>query len=599
MRFAVSICALAACSAIAVAQSPTPAPAQQQEPVGTLPPYAQDTQSSPYTAQVPPDYRPAAPEEQLEGHGSTYVPVDSWIYPALYRLHSLGYLDTTFLGLRPWTRLAILHMIALSRNDIVEAQGPAAEQAQQILLAVENEFSPDLGAHGIHGEIDTTYTRFLGITNTPLNDSFHLGQTIINDYGRPYQAGVNNVSGASGRAEAGRFTLFMRGEYQHAPSATGYSQALGQYLSQTVDSIPYSPDIRQATDPVGPLPSINQFRLLEATLSLHVLNHEVSFGKTDHWWSPDQGGAFAMSNNADNIYSFQIDRAEPLYIPWFDKLFGPIRYDFFIGSLQGHTQPNAQWMHAEKISLHPTKNLEMGFERTVIFGGEGHEPVTLHTFLRSFFSTSATTPAIKYSSKDPGARYSAFDFNYRLPFLRNWVTLYTDSFAHDDVNPIDAPRRSSISPGIYLSHVPGVPALDFRVEAATTDPPVSTSNGGRFMFYEAVNQQGPTNKGFLFTNPIGREDKGGQAWITYHLSPTDHVQFSYRNVKAAKDFIPGGTTQNEYKVDFVKRFVPEMEVHIAAQYEGWKAPIYKPGLNTDTSVWGGITWYPKKQKQFF
>lgn len=29
--------------------------------------------------------------------GSTYVPVDSWIYPALDRLHGLGYVDTAFL----------------------------------------------------------------------------------------------------------------------------------------------------------------------------------------------------------------------------------------------------------------------------------------------------------------------------------------------------------------------------------------------------------------------------------------------------------------------------------------------------------------------
>src|ERR1017187_8666189 len=34
----------------------------------------------------------------------TYVPVDSWVYPALDRLHGLGYLDTAFLGIRPWTR---------------------------------------------------------------------------------------------------------------------------------------------------------------------------------------------------------------------------------------------------------------------------------------------------------------------------------------------------------------------------------------------------------------------------------------------------------------------------------------------------------------
>jgi hypothetical protein len=599
VRFAVTLCLLAACGSAVMskAQTVTPSAPQSQQP------YTPETPSTPYQAPpysitVPPDYRPAYPVQVIDGQGSTYIPMDSWMYPALDRLHGLGYLDTAFLGLRPWTRLSVLHMLDQSENGVVGDDGQASEEAQSIFLALEKELSPDLYFHGEHAELDTVYSRFLGITNTPLNDSYHLGQTIINDYGRPYQAGINNVSGLSGRAEAGRFTLFVRAEYEHAPSAGGYSPLLGAYLSNTVDDVDFTSVPSQDTLPVGPIGSIKNFRVLEATASYHLYGHEISFGKQDHWWGPGKGGAFAWSTNANDIYAFQINRVEPLYIPYFDKLFGPIRYDFFVGSLQGHTQPNQPYVHAEKISLHPTRNLELGFERTVIWGGKGHEPVTLHTFLRSFFSTSAPDSAVKSSDRDPGARFSAFDFNYRLPYLRNWVTLYTDSFAHDDVNPIDAPRRAAIRPGIYLSHVPYIPKLDLRVEAASTDAPTSRSNLGQFYFYEGIQRQGTTNKGFLFTDPIGREDKGGQAWVTYHLSPTDQIQFNYRRVKAAKDFIAGGTTQNEYGVDLVKTLGEDVQFHVAAQYEGWKAPVYLPGSNTDTAVWGGITWFPHKGKQF-
>ncbi len=600
MRFAVAICLSAACGFPAASRAQTeqlPAPAPQQQP------YSPETQNAPYKptpddVKVPADYRPELPVHSIDGQGSTYIPVDSWVYPALDRLHSLGYLDTAFSGLRPWTRLSILHMLSQSDDEIESARGPGAEEAQGIFLAVERKLAEDQTFSGIHGELDTVYTRFLGITDTPLNDSYHLGQTIYNDYGRPYQAGINNVSGAGGRFEAGRFTLQVRGEYQHAPSAQGYTPLLGTYLSQVVDLIPFNSVPHQDTLPVGPIGSVNNFRLLEATASYHLFNHEVSFGKTDHWWGPGQGGAFAFSNNADNFYAFEINRTEPLYIPGFERLFGPIRYDFTVGSLQGHTAVNKPFVHAEKISIHPTKNLEMGFERTVIWGGRGHEPVTLHTFLRSFFSTSATDFNTKYSPRDPGARFSAFDFSYRLPFLRDWLTLYTDSFAHDDILPISAPRRAAIRPGIYLSHVPKLPALDFRVEAASTDPPTSRSHLGQFLYYEAVAQQGVTNKGFLFSDAIGREDKGGQAWLTYHLSPEEQVQVSYRNVKAAKDFIAGGTTQNQYKIEFTKKLGKDVLLDAAGQYEGWKAPVYKPGLNTDVSIWGGLTWYPHKSKQF-
>ena len=45
-------------------------------------------------------------------------------------------------------------------------------------------------------------------------------------------------------------------------------------------------------------------------------------------------------NNAENMYDFEINRVEPLRIPGFSRLTGPFRYDFFAGSMKGHTDPN-------------------------------------------------------------------------------------------------------------------------------------------------------------------------------------------------------------------------------------------------------------------
>src|SRR5271157_3038534 len=81
---------------------------------------------------------------------------------------------------------------------------------------------------------------------------------------------------------------------------------------------------------------------------------------------------------------------------------------------------------------------------------------------------------------------------------------------------------------------------------------------------------------------IGRAGKGGQAWLTYHLSPNEYVQFMYRNAKVTWNFIPGGTTQNLYQVEVTKRVHKDIEIKGWVQYEGWKAPIYKTGLQNDT-----------------
>jgi hypothetical protein len=585
--------------------------------------------------------------------GSPYIPVDSWVYPAVLRLYSLGYVDTVYLGLRPWTRASLSHMLDEVSDRIEDADDvPGTQEAEQLYKALRNELRDDptddsCNAKKGMARIESVYSVVRGIGGTPLRDSYHLGSTIINDYGRPYESGFNNYTGASGYASAGRFSIYARGEFQRAPSATGYSASLAQALS-TVDGTTYlnistGKPYNQATIPMGPIDSTSHGRFLEAYVSAQYLNHVFSFGKQDNWLGPGMGGAMAYSNNAENIYSFEINRIEPLNVPLLSKLTGPFRYEFMIGALRGHTfmpnpayvakpstnvanvlNPGDPWVHLEKISFRPTENLEFGFERTVIWGGMGHGPITVHSFLKSFFSAASPNGTVKFTRSDPGARFGAFDFSYRVPFVRRWLTLYADSEVHDDVSPIDAPRRASYRPGLYLSHVPRIPKLDIRVEAASTDPTHSTDYQtyyGQFMYWETIQRQGYTNQGQMFGDWIGREDKGGQGWITYHLSPNEWIQAGFRNQKAAKYFIPGSTTQtftgagcpvvpqapclvpggttlNDINFQIVKRIGKDLEISGNFTYEHWKAPIYLPGQQSATTTSIQLTWFPERKISF-
>jgi hypothetical protein len=563
-----------------------PAPEKKDPPVA---PPATATPQAPYIGYVP--YGPIDQRPAPDRLGSVYIPMDSWMYPALTRLYGMGFLDTMYLGMRPYTRRSALHMLQASEDAIVSSDN---EQAQDILAKLLKELSTESPAGGVRRGLvyglDSSYTRFMGISGPILRDSYHLGQTISNDYGRPYQTGFNAVTGASTVEEWGPFSLYVRGEYQHAPSAEGYSVALATQLS-AIDSIKYT--VPQATIPVGPIVEQNPFRLVEAYASVHLLGHQISGGKSDAWLGPATGSSMAWSNNAENIYSLRVNRVEPLNIRYLSKLLGPVRYDFFVGSLKGHNVPRSPWVHAEMFSFRPTENFEFGFERTVIWGGEGHTPVTLHTFLHSFFDTNDTAGAEKIGRNDPGARFSDFSASYRLPYLRRYVTFYMDSIVHDDVTPISAPRRASYRTGLYVSQIPKLNRLDFRVEAVSTDPGVTPAHAGQFAYWEIIQLQGYTNKGFIMGDWIGREAKGGQAWLTYHLSGNEWVQFEYLNKKTPFNFIPGGTTQNQFKASVVKRLGREVELNAWVQYEGWKAPIYKPGLQKDTSVAMQLTWYPK------
>jgi hypothetical protein len=546
-------------------------------------------------------FAPYEPLKSIEGMSSTYIPLDSWIYPAVMRLYGLGYVDTVFLGLRPWTRLSVAHMLDASSDRIM---GSTDDEAIDIYTAIEKDLQPDMRVplDQKYGRIqlDSVYERVMGIAGTPLRDSFHLGQTDINDFGRPYAGGFNNYSGLSARAHYGMFSVYLRGEFQHAPAWEGYPLSVAETLARIDDFATFTsvPLPGNTTIPLGPVSSVNNLTVLEGYGSAHIFGHEVSFGKMDNWYGPGVGGGMAWSNNAENVWSFRINRVEPLYIPYISRIAGLIRYDFFVGPLKGHNAPVSPWVHGEKISFKPTPNFEFGFQRTVIWGGKGHEPVTLGTFWRSFYSISDTSGGEKFSTKDPGARFSAVDFSWRLPFVRKWLTFYTDSEVHDDVFPITAPRHAAFRPGLYLSHFPGVPKLDLRAEDASTDPDSGLSAGGQDMYIEVVQRNGYTSNGLLMGDWIGRENKGGQAWLTYHLSPREWLQASYRSDKAAKDFIPGGTTQTDFSFDVVKRLTPEVELKANVQYERWLIPLYKPGKQSDTSTTFQLTWYPPIDRRF-
>ena len=84
--------------------------------------------------------------------------------------------------------------------------------------------------------------------------------------------------------------------------------------------------------------------------------------------------------------------------------------------------------------------------------------MTLGNYFRTYYvhSTIAAT--------NPGKRISAFDFSYRIPGLRNWLTVYSDSLVVDEISPIGS-TRPTVNPGIYMPRIPKMPKLELRIEA--------------------------------------------------------------------------------------------------------------------------------------
>ncbi len=97
----------------------------------------------------------------------------------------------------------------------------------------------------------------------------------------------------------------------------------------------------------------------------------------------------------------------------------------------------------------------------------------------------------------------------------------------------------------------------------------------------------------MFGSWMGREGKGGQAWLTDWLSPKEYIQIGYRNAKVSKSFIPQGTTQNDFDIKAVLRLRENLELNAFGQAEFWKVPVLASGLQHDFTGSIQLTYFPK------
>jgi Capsule assembly protein Wzi/PAP2 superfamily len=531
--------------------------------------------------------------------GSPYVPLDSWIYPALDRLAGMGLIDSAFAAMRPWTRRECARLVSEAGERIALTDSPAGDIYRQL----SNEFIPELDptATEPQARLESVYSRVGHIAGMPLNDGYHFAETQINDFGRPFGEGWNTSTGFSFYTTAGPWTGYFRGELQTAPSVPALPLSARQFLV-FADQLPGLP-------PATGTPSVQQFQMLDAYVGLTLSNWEFSFGRQSLNWGPGdagQGGSMMYSDNAAPINMFRVNRVTPLAIPLVSRFLGPLRVEFFFGQLAGQHftagpdfatsgsfaveyQPQP-FLHGERFSFKPTRNFEFGFSATGIQGGPG-VPLTFGTFGRSLFGIGNGLPG---SSEDPGDRRSGMDWSYRLPKLRNWVTFYGDAFAEDQFSPIAYWDRSAIRGGLYFSHLPRIPRLDLRVEGVYTDVPAGGALSHGFYYFNFRFKEGYTNEGQLLGSWIGREGQGAQAWTNYWFSARDRLQINFRHQKVSQQFVPGGGTLTDVgmRLDYWPTQI--LGLSTSVQYERWLFPVLRPGPQRDISASIGIQIQPQK-----
>ena len=515
----------------------------------------------------------------LERMASPYVPLDSWVYPAFDRLEALGVIRTATIGMKPWTRSECTRLLEEAKDLITPERN---DEASNVYAQLAEEFHTELeDAPAPYASVDSVYVRTTGISGKPLTDGYHFGQTIINDYGRPFGEGWNQTAGFSASGSLGRFGFYMSGEYEHAPG----SPAVSPFAQSQINNADFQFSSTGAPFPVpaSPLASADRFRVLDTYVTLNLRGWQASFGKQSLWLGPTTE-PFMWSNNAEPIYMFRVSQNSPRKVP----LLGAYRTEFFIGKLSGQnvldneagtiffsgSQPleKQPMVHGEKVTFRPTRNLEFGIGRTGMWGGVGF-PVTAGTTRRNYFGFASA-----HGTSDPGDQRSFFDFSYRVPGLRNWLTIYNDEFVEDEFSPLGYPRRAAQNSGLYMPQLPGLRHMDFRFEGGYTNVPNLRNESplGGFFYWNVRYKNGYTNDGNIIGSAIGRWGLVFRGQSTYWFAPDRTVQVSYRSVEQGADFLQGGNL-HDIQVRSDWRVRKDFSVGGFVQYEWWNYPLLSPG----------------------
>jgi membrane-associated phospholipid phosphatase len=516
---------------------------------------------------------------------SPFMPLDSWVYPALEKLAAFGYIETAFIGLKPWTRIECAQLLEQAEEAVERGEG-AGVGLSELRSRLQEEFAYESGLldgkRNATARLESIYTRGVSVSGPALTDGDHFGQTFSYDFGRPFRRGTNAQFGGSFDAAFGPAAIFVQAEFQHSPYAPPLSDPIRNFIA-TRDMVPVP--AATASTP------IDRPRLLDAYIAVNVKEGwQLSFGKQSLSWGSGPGGSFLFSDNIEPMTMLRLtgfDFRLPSLLRWL----GPARIDNFIGRPGAYAYIPHPYIYGNKINFKPFRNLELGFGRTVTIGGKGGVPLTTENFVLSFLGQIRP----KYNSV-PGDSHASFDWTFHVPKVRNYLVFYGDTYADDDFVPFQDPPRNPFRPGIYLTRFPRLPKLDFHLQATSTES-ANDAWPTNLNYWNWTYRDGYTNNGNLIGNTVGRMGRAIQFWFNYWISPTNTLQFIYKHNTASSVFVPQGGAWQDYSLRHEMYLHSGLYVKSQLQYEHIsRYPLLFSGPQRNVTAVVELGFVPHKSK---
>jgi len=338
---------------------------------------------------------------------STYVDVGDDVYDVLHRLEAEGVIQSGLLTTKPLSRKEIIRLIQ-------EAERNSEDRSDFIRRQIEwlkKEFRADLDGAKHIKPLDKVTTTYIHADDEPSELSF-------NNDGDDYDNGSNFRLGFSSRAELGWLSLYVNPEIRYSDSDT-------------------------------------DLELIKAYGVLSFWGMELEVGKDSQWWGPGYHGTILMTNNPEPLTMIKLTNSRPLTLPWIFEPLGLFKFTTFVTRLEEDRVVSEPLLWGLRLNLKPNPYIEIGLQRTAIFGGEGYSE-GLSTWWDVIRGEGEDDPNV------PGDQRAGFDMTLTLPFESQPFQIYFEADGEDEAGGL--PTKWAYLMGLYLPRVASFEQIGFRAE---------------------------------------------------------------------------------------------------------------------------------------
>jgi hypothetical protein len=293
------------------------------------------------------------------GQGASPIPPSDLIYRDVERLDQLGVLDSTITGQLPysWRELARIARIA---RRLVDAGPPITRLAAEPSLArIEARLAQTPSATSlIADEAMVAVNATDAVRRQPRGNIGKLVETTIEPLavqrlGRPSVPGVTGAIELSQRAEATDWLGFNARERFE--------------LRSPDDAVPHSAG-----------------ELLLGGVRARYRNLALMVGREQLAWALGSGQGLFIGSEAPALDQISLAGDRPFHFPGFLRALGPSQATIVLADLGASTARSHSHLLAYKLSVRPTRSLELGATFMDHFGGSGARRSTLSNQLIDF-----------------------------------------------------------------------------------------------------------------------------------------------------------------------------------------------------------------------